>query len=185
MNEAVPGPKGRLIPKLVQMLLPLAEGNPKVKKTLSSQGRYGNAVKRMSSRPKVYLVPPENLEIPRTVGRAPHILEYEANPYGDPVPRSVPSPIKNFIAQHLNKEAMYKLAMSFELRKLLEAKKLSDKKEYMEKNRIIGMLLNKYPKHFIQDSVLNPKYVGITHKPTGFKIHAPKRLIPSNILRRK
>ena len=74
-----------------------------------------------------------------------------------------------------------KLAKSLELKRLIEAKKRSDAGDYAAKNRILADLLNSKPKEFKVDSDLNPKYVGITHKPSGFRIHTQRKLIPSNI----
>ena len=74
-----------------------------------------------------------------------------------------------------------KIAKSYQLRKLIEAKKLSDKNEYGGKNELLGKLLQKFPKEFKVDQYLHNKYVGLTHKPTGFKIHAPRTLIPVGI----
>ena len=68
-----------------------------------------------------------------------------------------------------------------ELKQLLEAKKRSDINDYSGKNRILADLLNKLPSQFRIDSELNAKYVGITHTPTGFKIHAPRKLVPPGI----
>lgn len=70
---------------------------------------------------------------------------------------------------------------SLELKQLLKAKKVSDQGDYSEKNRILGKLLNSKPNEFRVDSILNKKYVGLTHTPTGFKIHAPRMLIPMGI----
>ena len=74
-----------------------------------------------------------------------------------------------------------KIAKSLQLKKLIEAKKFSDKNEYGSKNTIIADILSKYPKEFKVDQLLNDKYVGLTHKPSGFKIHAPRSLIPVGI----
>ena len=76
---------------------------------------------------------------------------------------------------------LLKEAKSMKLQKLIEAKKLSDKNEYGKKNEVLAELLNKYPKEFKIDSSLNSKYVGLTHKPSGFRIHAPRTLIPVGI----
>jgi hypothetical protein len=76
---------------------------------------------------------------------------------------------------------LVKTAKSIQLKKLIEAKERSDQGDYTNKNRIIGELLNTHPKQFKVDSRLNQKYVGLTHKPTGFKIHAPRKLIPEGI----
>jgi hypothetical protein len=74
-----------------------------------------------------------------------------------------------------------KIAKSMQLKKLIEAKQMSDKRDYGTKNTILADLLNNYPKQFEVDSALNSKYVGLTHKPSGFKIHAPRNLIPYGI----
>jgi hypothetical protein len=76
---------------------------------------------------------------------------------------------------------LIKLAKSIKLQKLIEAKKLSDKSSYGKKNELLAELLKKYPKEFKIDSVLNNKFVGLTHKPTGFRIHAPRMLVPVGI----
>lgn len=80
---------------------------------------------------------------------------------------------------------LVKLAKSHALNQLIEAKKLSDKNDYGGKHEILKSLMAKYPKQFEVDSdVANGKYVGLVHKPTGFKIHAPKMLIPINVEKR-
>lgn len=80
-----------------------------------------------------------------------------------------------------NAQKMNKIAKSMELTRLIEAKKLSDQRNYAAKNAILADLLNKHPKQFKVDSQLNEKYVGITHKPSGFKIHTQRKLIPAGI----
>jgi hypothetical protein len=80
------------------------------------------------------------------------------------------------------KEASFlKIAKSLELEKLIEAKKRSDRSDYEGKHKVLADLLRKYPSNFKVDSEVNNKYVGITHKPSGFKIHAPRKIIPENI----
>ena len=74
-----------------------------------------------------------------------------------------------------------KIAKSMQLKKLIEAKQMSDKRDYGSKNTILADLLKNYPNQFKVDSALDNKYVGLTHKPTGFKIHAPRNLIPIGI----
>ena len=76
---------------------------------------------------------------------------------------------------------LLKLAKSLQLKRLLEAKKYSDEGNYEAKNNILQELLHKDPKQFKVDSDLNAKYVGITHKPSGFKIHTQRKLIPQGI----
>lgn len=78
-------------------------------------------------------------------------------------------------------DSIIKLAKSLELKRLIEAKQKSDNNDYQAKNKILQNLLTDYPKNFKIDSILNKKYVGLTHKPTGFKIHAPRTLIPIGI----
>jgi hypothetical protein len=74
-----------------------------------------------------------------------------------------------------------KLAKSLQLKQLIEAKKKSDNNDYGAKHKILAELLDKHSKEFKVDSLLNENYVGLTHKPSGFKIHAPRTLIPIGI----
>lgn len=74
-----------------------------------------------------------------------------------------------------------KLAKSLELKRLIEAKKKSDNNDYAGKNKILADLMDKHPSQFKVDSELNGKYIGLTHKPSGFKIHAPRMLVPVGI----
>lgn len=76
---------------------------------------------------------------------------------------------------------IYKLAESIQLKKLKEAKRFSDTGDYSNKNKILVDLLKVYPSEFKVDSITNKKYVGLTHKPTKFKIHAPRTLVPVGI----
>lgn len=88
------------------------------------------------------------------------------------------------VLRMLGKNASFdleKVAKSLQLKKLIEAKSMSDKNQYGDKNDILKDLFAKYPKEFKVDSHLDNKYVGVTHKPTGFKIHAPRNLIPIGI----
>ena len=82
---------------------------------------------------------------------------------------------------YLLPDNILKIAKSLELKKLIEAKKLSDKNDYGKKHDILKKLLEEHPGQFSVDSSLNNKYVGLTHKPSGFKIHAPRTLIPVGI----
>lgn len=82
---------------------------------------------------------------------------------------------------YLLPDHILKIAKSLELKKLIEAKKHSDKNEYGKKDEILKELLSKKPEQFKVDSILNNKFVGLTHKPTNFKIHAPRTLIPIGI----
>lgn len=63
------------------------------------------------------------------------------------------------------------------LERLLAAKFESDRRNYQEKHRLLRDLILKHPDHFKIDSTLNG-FVGITHVPTGFKIHLPQGSLP-------
>ena len=76
---------------------------------------------------------------------------------------------------------LVKIAKSYALKQLIEAKKRSDKSDYAGKNEILKNLMDRYPREFKIDSELNAKYVGLTHKPSGFRIHAPRMLIPLDV----
>jgi len=77
-----------------------------------------------------------------------------------------------------NVELLIKLAKDNSvLLQLLRAKQLSDKKNYSEKAKIINQLLKNNPGEFRIDS-RQVNTVGLTHEPTGFKIHTTKGSIP-------
>lgn len=61
------------------------------------------------------------------------------------------------------------------LEQLKEAKRKSDKKDYSGKYRILHQLIQKHRAEFVVDQD-KPDYPGITHQPTGFRMHAPKSL---------
>lgn len=73
-----------------------------------------------------------------------------------------------------------KRALSPVLSQLIEAKNLSDKKDYRGKHSKLRQLMQQYPDDFYIDSV-NGDIAGITHSGTGFKIHMPIRLLPATL----
>lgn len=62
------------------------------------------------------------------------------------------------------------------LEQLLQAKDHSDKKQYGPKTEIVRNLIKKLPDEFHIDSE-GRGVVGLTHKPTKFKIHLPKEKV--------
>ena len=85
----------------------------------------------------------------------------------------------------MSKTGMFKLAQrSAALTDLLKAKKLSDNKDFENKNRVLAKLLKTTPDKFYIDSELNKRYVGLTHAPSGFKIHAPRSIVPAAVATR-
>jgi hypothetical protein len=73
-----------------------------------------------------------------------------------------------------------KTALSPALKTLIEAKELSDRKDYKGKHVRLRSLIEQFPDDFFIDS-LNGDIAGITHRPTGFKIHAPLKVLPVNL----
>lgn len=63
---------------------------------------------------------------------------------------------------------------------LLEAKEHSDNKRYAEKSQIMALLLQANPQDFVIDQD-DPNFPGITHVPTRFKMHVPRRIIPASV----
>ena len=59
---------------------------------------------------------------------------------------------------------------------LKRAKAESDRKNYSAKNQILSELLGKHPDEFVQDSIQG-RTIGLTHQPTGFKLHAPAMVV--------
>lgn len=70
------------------------------------------------------------------------------------------------------------------LPRLLQAKRESDRKNYRAKHSIMRGLITKQPKDFKIDSNKNG-VVGVTHRATGFRLHLPKRVVPTVLLGRK
>jgi hypothetical protein len=68
------------------------------------------------------------------------------------------------------------------LQKLIQAKYLSDKQQYIRKNQIVKELMHAAPKEFAISEAAKHGIVGITHIPTKFKIHTLERNLPADIL---
>jgi hypothetical protein len=70
------------------------------------------------------------------------------------------------------------------LKGLLKAKERSDVKDYRSKTDTMRQLLREKPHEFEVDSDKDD-IVGLTHKPTKFKIHLPKKALPTEFVARK
>ena len=57
---------------------------------------------------------------------------------------------------------------------LLQAQAHSDKKDYRQKNILIRKMMNEKPDDWVVDSDDGKGIVGVTHTPTGFKLHMRK-----------
>jgi intein/homing endonuclease len=66
---------------------------------------------------------------------------------------------------------------------LKRAKESSDKGMYFHKHMILNDLTHNYPDEFDVDSD-DGKIVGLTHRPSGFRIHTKKATLPANFLSR-
>lgn len=75
---------------------------------------------------------------------------------------------------------LIKEAAQGSLPSLLKAKDHSDKKQYGAKNRIMALMMYKAPDEFLVDSD-DGKFLGITHAPTGFRMHLPKNIVPAAV----
>jgi hypothetical protein len=65
---------------------------------------------------------------------------------------------------------------------LLQAKAHSDKKDYRQKNILIRKMMNDKPDDWEIDSDDGKGIVGVTHLPTGFKLHLPKDRVAPGIM---
>ena len=65
------------------------------------------------------------------------------------------------------------------LEDLKKAKEHSDKKEYGQKSVIMTRLFRDHPDDFIMDDDWN--YAGVTHVPSGFRLHVPRNTVPAEI----
>lgn len=63
---------------------------------------------------------------------------------------------------------------------LLEAKAESDRKNYARKHQILRQLLGQSPEDFLIDSEQGG-ILGLTHTPTSFRIHLPRRALPVSL----
>jgi DNA-directed RNA polymerase beta subunit len=70
-----------------------------------------------------------------------------------------------------------------DMRALMQARRHSSqaKDEYKKKTAIMAAALARYPDEFIVDQ--DGRMSGITHMPTGFRIHVPREVIPKNVKR--
>ena len=69
------------------------------------------------------------------------------------------------------------------LEALLRAKMHSDLGQYEHKNAILRQLMMDYPEEFIVDDT-EGKHHGITHLPTGFRLHTAPKVIPPSVSKR-
>ena len=69
--------------------------------------------------------------------------------------------------------------ISPDLKMLIKAKELSDKKQYIRKNALLRELMHKSPQDFTVSEAANHGIVGVTHLPTDFKIHTLERNLPA------
>jgi predicted RNase H-like nuclease (RuvC/YqgF family) len=70
------------------------------------------------------------------------------------------------------------------IQQLLKAKKHSDRAEWEQKKAIIHKLLSERPDEFHIDS-RQSHTVGLTHKPSRFRIHTLKSALPDEFSRRQ
>jgi hypothetical protein len=75
--------------------------------------------------------------------------------------------------------AIQKSQEGSKVQQLLEAKGHSDKGLYRKKHEILRRLMSKSPEEFYSDSQARGMH-GITHRPSGFRVHMPRREFPPN-----
>lgn len=68
---------------------------------------------------------------------------------------------------------------------LLAAKAESDRKNYPAKHAILRRLLRDAPDEFAVDSGEGERMVGVTHRPSGFRVHMPSVALPEGYIRAK
>lgn len=66
--------------------------------------------------------------------------------------------------------------------KMRQAKEHSDRGDYGAKQAIMAELLHELGHEFVVDSPDEP-YAGITHEPTGFRMHVPHTIVPAHVRR--
>jgi hypothetical protein len=68
------------------------------------------------------------------------------------------------------------------LKQLLQAKQESDRSNYHAKNDILRKMMTEAPHEFMIDSELPGGIVGLTHKPTNFRIHTQRKALPTEFI---
>jgi len=63
------------------------------------------------------------------------------------------------------------------LDQMKDAKRYSDARQYPAKHSLLHSLIKNSPKEFYIDSDDGAGIVGLTHEPTGFRIHAPRQVV--------
>jgi len=71
---------------------------------------------------------------------------------------------------------MQKKEPASRLPQLLAAKAHSDARRYAHKHQLMQGIMRQYPDEFVIDSE-DKKYYGITHTPTGFRMHLPRQIV--------
>lgn len=67
------------------------------------------------------------------------------------------------------------------LKELLRAKEKSDQRAYPAKHAIVAGLMLRHPEDFAVDSRDPGGIWGITHTPTGFRMHVPSAVVPASV----
>jgi superfamily II DNA or RNA helicase len=67
--------------------------------------------------------------------------------------------------------------------KLRQAKDFSDMQRWNEKYKILIELMNQQPSQWAvkEDPKVHPKFIGLTHTPTGFRFHFPRTHLPPSV----
>lgn len=115
--------------------------------------------------------------------------EWEARWYGKQAAEKVVDEIP--FAPDLEPEQVYEnyfdedtgVKSAADMHALMQARRHSSqaKEEYKKKTAIMAAALARYPDEFIVDQ--NGRMSGITHLPTGFRIHVPREVIPQGVRR--
>jgi SNF2 family DNA or RNA helicase len=167
--------------RLVQVLEP-HYNNEKIKQVVGRAARYLSHANLPEDKRKVLVQNYLATLNPRITDKVTHRKRVSSDEYLQNLSdqkESLNNAFINLIKESGMKE---KRARSKVLRGLIEAKKLSDNRDYIHKNELLKKLIHKHPDQFKVDSHLNSAYVGVTHIPSGFKIHAQKSIIPGEVL---
>jgi hypothetical protein len=105
--------------------------------------------------------------------------------------KQVGSPVVQNLAKSMSEDTLHDFAATkakglpkhaSTLRKLRDAREASDQGSMVHKAVILSSLMRDRPDDWMVDSDPRDPYPGITHLPTGFRFHAPQRIIPPSIL---
>jgi len=146
----------------------------------TSDGTQSGTVQSQENAPNCHAV------IKNATGGAPECSSFDCQ-VSDETPSSILAETPSIEPRNLEKlsiwtlESLAEKAAKVRIDDLLKAKAESDRRNYKAKHDILRRLIGSHPHEFKIDSKTNG-IVGVTHVPSGFRVHLPRRVVPTKLL---